>query len=154
MQRRFIRRTFRGGTERSLSYKKLRGQFPGLRLIWADGGCAGKLADWVREEAGCELEIARRAKGERGFTVLPRRWVEERRIGSIPAHAGDPFRWPPRLNSRFGLSPPTQGNRQIGYLRPAERGSIPAHAGEPVGEDFSIYALLKETVVSGGSESF
>ena len=58
--------------------EKLRGQFPRLRLIWADGGYAGKMADWVREEAGCELEIARRPKGERRFTVLPMRWVVER----------------------------------------------------------------------------
>ena len=58
--------------------EKLRGQFPRLRLIWADGGYAGKLADWVREDTGCELEIARRPKGERGFTLLPMRWVVER----------------------------------------------------------------------------
>ena len=60
--------------------KKLAGQFPGLRLIWADGGYAGKLVDWVREEAGCALEIVRRPKGERGFTVLPKRWVVERTL--------------------------------------------------------------------------
>ena len=34
--------------------------------------------DWAREEAGCALEIARRPKGERGFTLLPKRWVVER----------------------------------------------------------------------------
>ena len=56
-----------------LVIKKLAGQFPGLRLTWADGGYAGKLVKWAREEAGCALEIARRPKGERGFTVLPKR---------------------------------------------------------------------------------
>lgn len=61
--------------------EKLVGRFPGLRLIWADGGYAGKLADWVQEVAGCELEVVRRPKGERGFTVLPRRWVVERTFG-------------------------------------------------------------------------
>ena len=36
------------------------GQFPDLRLIWADGGYAGKLVDWVKEATGCALEVARR----------------------------------------------------------------------------------------------
>ena len=53
-------------------------RFPKLSLIWADGGYAGKLLDWVRENAGCELAIVKRPKGERGFTLLPRRWVVER----------------------------------------------------------------------------
>ena len=58
--------------------EKLRGQLPRLRLIWAYGGCAGKPANLVREETGCELEIARRPKGEREFTLLPMRRVVER----------------------------------------------------------------------------
>ena len=57
---------------------KIIGRFPNLRLIWADGGYAGKPAVWVGEKAGRELEIVTRAKGERGFTVLPRRRVAER----------------------------------------------------------------------------
>ena len=36
------------------------------------------MADWVRENAGCELEIVKKPKGERGFTLLPRRWAVER----------------------------------------------------------------------------
>ena len=63
-----------------LVIKKLAGRFPGLRLIWADGGYAGKLVEWVREETGCALEIVRRPKGERGFTLLPKRWVVERTL--------------------------------------------------------------------------
>ena len=58
--------------------EKLAGQFPELGLIWADGGYAGKLADWVQEAAGCALEIVKRPKGERGFKLLARRWVVER----------------------------------------------------------------------------
>ena len=59
-----------------LVIEKLAGQFPDLRLIWADGGYAGKLADWVQEAAGCALEIVKRPKGERGFKLLARRWEE------------------------------------------------------------------------------
>ena len=66
--------------------EKLSEQFPELRLIWADGGYAEKPADWVREEAGCELEIARRPKGERGFRLLARRWVVERTFARLGRH--------------------------------------------------------------------
>ena len=57
---------------------KLAGRFPKLSLIWADGGYAGKLADWFRENADCDLAVVKKPKGERGFTLLPRRWVVER----------------------------------------------------------------------------
>ena len=36
--------------------------------------------EWVREAAGCAMEIVKRPKGERGFTVLPKRWVVERTL--------------------------------------------------------------------------
>jgi len=49
-----------------------------LRLIWADGGYAGKLIDWVLNTHGWILEIVKRDKGVKGFQVLPRRWVVER----------------------------------------------------------------------------
>ncbi len=57
---------------------KLAGRFPRLSLIWADGGYAGKLADWVRENADCDIAVVKKPKGERWFSVLPRRWVVER----------------------------------------------------------------------------
>ena len=61
-----------------LAIEKQVGQFSRLGLIWADGGYAGKLVDWLEEATGCGLEIARRRKGKREFTVLPRRRVVER----------------------------------------------------------------------------
>ena len=61
-----------------LALEKLAGQFPGLRLILADGGYEGKPVDWVKKDAGCALEIAKRPKGERGFKLLAKRWVAER----------------------------------------------------------------------------
>ena len=53
------------------------------RLIWADGAYRGALSEWVRERLGCRLEIASRAAGQRGFAVLPRRWVVERTLGRL-----------------------------------------------------------------------
>lgn len=51
---------------------------PRLRLIWADGGYAGRLVDWVQQMCGWALEIVRRPRDVKGFQVLPRRWVVER----------------------------------------------------------------------------
>ena len=71
--------------------------------------------------------------------------------GSIPAHAGEPFRhspsshicrvyprprggtasWATPLTARCGLSPPTRGNRTLRTKMGTSVGSIPAHAGEP-----------------------
>ena len=73
-------------------------------------------------------------------------------IGSIPAHAGEPFRTgatrsactvyprprggatsePPPNRKPGGLSPPTRGSHQPYEVTGTTWGSIPAHAGEPV----------------------
>lgn len=55
--------------------------FPRLQLIWADGGYAGQLIDWVIDTCGWVLEIVKRSDDQKGFVVLPRRWVIERTFG-------------------------------------------------------------------------
>ena len=60
---------------------KVKGLFPRLRLIWADGGYAGKLIGWVKQVCGWTLEIVKNDKDVKGFQVLPRRWVVERAFG-------------------------------------------------------------------------
>ena len=80
------------------------------------------------------------------------------RIGSIPAHAGEPYGRRRRGGKRpvyprprggtgveagawaggAGLSPPTRGNRRRNRSRAARLGSIPAHAGEPAGAVFAL----------------
>lgn len=64
-----------------LVFEKAKRLFSRLRLIWADGGYAGKLIDWVQETCGWVLEIIKRDKKVKGFQVLPRRWVVERTFG-------------------------------------------------------------------------
>jgi len=64
-----------------LVIERLRGRFPRLQLIWADGGYAGKLIEWVRSGFGWVLEIVKRSDDVKGFKVLPRRWVVERTFG-------------------------------------------------------------------------
>ncbi len=60
---------------------KAKGKFPRLQLIWADGGYAGKLIDWVKQFCGWMLEIVKRSDEVKGFQVLPHRWVAERTFG-------------------------------------------------------------------------
>ena len=67
-----------------LVLKHLKGRFARLRLIWADGGYAGKLVGWVRDlrrRGRLRLEVVKRSDDAKGFVVLPRRWVVERTFG-------------------------------------------------------------------------
>jgi putative transposase len=58
--------------------KKLRNLSCRLTVIFADGGYAGQLVDWVRQMGGWTLEIVKRSDLVRGFVVLPKRWIVER----------------------------------------------------------------------------
>jgi len=49
-----------------------------LQLVWADGGYAGKLIEWVKCECGWVLEIVKRTDDVKAFKLLPHRWVVER----------------------------------------------------------------------------
>jgi putative transposase len=60
--------------------EQLKGAFPRLQRIWADGGYAGALVAWVAEFAGWVLEIVKRADEAQGFVVLPKRWIVERTL--------------------------------------------------------------------------
>jgi len=57
------------------------GRYPSLKHLWADGGYAGQLIDWVAETTGWTLEIVKRSDDVKGFKVLPWRWVVERTFG-------------------------------------------------------------------------
>ena len=57
------------------------GQYPRLKVIWADGAYGGKLAQWAEEMGGWSLELVRRPPEQRTFQVLPRRWIVERTFG-------------------------------------------------------------------------
>ena len=63
-----------------LLIKKLGRQWKRLKLIWADGGYAGKFVHWARGWYGRVIEIVeRQAVGK--FVVLPKRWIVERTFG-------------------------------------------------------------------------
>ena len=62
---------------------KLRGRYGRLKLIWADGGYAGKLIEWTASFGNWVLEIVKRSDDVTGFVVLPKRWIVERTFGWI-----------------------------------------------------------------------
>lgn len=57
-----------------------------VRLVWADGGYAGKLVIWANDTLSLALTIVKRSDDSKGFTVLPRRWVVERTLAWIARH--------------------------------------------------------------------
>lgn len=55
---------------------------PRLEVVWADGIYEKQwLIDWVRTECGWELVIHKRSDKDKGFKVVPKRWVVERTFG-------------------------------------------------------------------------
>lgn len=77
-----------------------------VRLVWADGGYAGKLVIAARRRLGLALRIVKRNDDVHGFVVLPRRWVVERSFGwtrnsrrtvrdyeRLPEHSEAMVRW-------------------------------------------------------------
>jgi putative transposase len=64
-----------------LVLQRAQGGFPRLKLLWADGGYAGKLIGWVQQTCGWVLQIVKRTDNLRCFVLLPRRWVVERTFG-------------------------------------------------------------------------
>ncbi len=64
-----------------LVFEKVKGKYPRLSLVWADGGYAGKLVRWLQTFCRWTLQIVKRCDNTTGFHVLPRRWVVERTFG-------------------------------------------------------------------------
>ena len=65
-----------------LVLKLLVGKFPRLEKIWADGGYAGQLIEWVKTICSWVLEIVKRSDPIHQFVVVPKRWIVER-TGSL-----------------------------------------------------------------------
>jgi transposase len=56
-------------------------RFPGLQLIWADGGDAGTLVAWVTTVLQRTLVIVKRPRHTQGFQVRQWRWIVECTFG-------------------------------------------------------------------------
>ena len=57
----------------------LRATFRRLRTLWADRAYEAA-RDWIETELGLALEIVAKAADQRGFVVLPKRWIVERTL--------------------------------------------------------------------------
>lgn len=55
----------------------LKARFPRLKLIWADGAYEAAVG-WAKQFGRFVLELVRKPADQKGFVVLPRRWVVER----------------------------------------------------------------------------
>ncbi|WP_374203971.1 IS5 family transposase [Pseudonocardia sp. ICBG601] len=66
-----------------------------VRFVYADAGFAGRLLDWAATILQTTIEIIRKPPEQRGFTVLPRRWVVERTLAWLTAHRRPRLRTPP-----------------------------------------------------------
>ena len=62
-------------------FGRLKKYFETLLIIWADGGYAGKLIEYVKDKYGWTLEIIKRSDATKGFKILPKRWIVERTFG-------------------------------------------------------------------------
>jgi len=68
-----------------LVLRGLHDQFPGVELVWVDGGYVNVvdagLIGWARVQENLAVVVVPRNAQVRGFQVLPRRWVVERTFG-------------------------------------------------------------------------
>jgi len=56
---------------------RMNGRFHRLKLIWADGGYAGRFVDEAKSFFGRVIEVVKRPDLKK-FVVLPKRWIVER----------------------------------------------------------------------------
>jgi putative transposase len=56
----------------------LKGRFPRLQKIVADGGYRGEMIEKVKNTFGWILEIVLRPEAAKKFTILPKKWILER----------------------------------------------------------------------------
>ena len=58
--------------------RRLGGACKKLRVIWVDGAYRGQLLEWVLTHFWFRLQPVLRSDSQKGFVVLPRRWIVER----------------------------------------------------------------------------
>jgi putative transposase len=64
-------------------FRRLGGACKKLRRIWVDGTYRGRLLEWVILHCRFRLQPVLRRDDQKGFVILPRRWVVERTFAWI-----------------------------------------------------------------------
>ena len=54
--------------------KRSRARFPFVARAYADGGYAGRLVQWAKDNTHIVLELVKRSAEQTGFAVIRRRW--------------------------------------------------------------------------------
>ena len=54
--------------------------FPRMQEIRADGGYKSGFADWLTQHTAMALNVIEKPVGQKGFAVIPQRWIGERSI--------------------------------------------------------------------------
>ena len=81
-----------------------------LRRVWVDGGYFGTLLIWALLRFRLVLEVVKRPPEQKGFAVLPRRWVVERTFAWLSNHR--------RLSKEYErLMPTCEAFIQIAMMR-------------------------------------
>lgn len=94
------------------------------RYVFADAGFAGRLVEWSARVLGIIVEVVRKPEGQKGFSVLPRRWVVERTLAWVTAHrrlARDYERDPAHAEAMIRWAAITTMTRRLARGRPATR---------------------------------
>ncbi len=65
---------------------KMRGSCKKLRRVWLDGGYRGTVLAWAFDAFRLVLQVVKPPPEQKGFAVLPRRWVVERTFAWLSNH--------------------------------------------------------------------
>jgi transposase len=97
---------------------------PRARFVFADAGFAGRLVDWAARILRTTVAIVRKPAGQRGFAVIPRRWVVERTFAWLTAHrrlARDYERHPAHSEAMIRWAAINTMTRRLARGRPTTR---------------------------------
>lgn len=95
-----------------------------VRHLFADAGFAGRLVEWAQTFLRTTVEVVRKPAGQRGFAVIPRRWVVERSLAWLTAHrrlARDYERDPAMSEAMIRWAAINTMTRRLARGRPATR---------------------------------
>jgi len=67
-------------------FRRLSSSGKKLQKIWADGTYRGRLLEWVEARFRFVIEPVLRPEGQKGFLLLPKRWVVERTFAWFDAN--------------------------------------------------------------------
>ena len=62
-------------------FAQVAAQLPRWQVVWVDGGYKDRIEPWVEKHCEFRIEVIERDKEQKGWQLLPKRWVVERTYG-------------------------------------------------------------------------